>query len=186
MLRYFFDTEFMDDGQALELISLGVVSEDGSRELYCINAEMNLGRASSWVQENVLPRLPKLSHSAWRSRADIRRTLMEFLLDVDSKQRDAIEMWSYYASYDWVVLCQLWGPMIHLPTNLPAHVMDVKQLAVMLDNPKLPLIDQGKAHSAIEDARWARTAWIALQDVRRGRYIENDPFAGKAGKAERA
>lgn len=174
MLRYFFDTEFMDDGQTLELISLGVVSEDGTRELYCINAEMNLGRASSWVRENVLPRLPKLSHSAWRCRADIRRALMEFLLDVNGKRPGAIEMWSYYASYDWVVLCQLWGPMIHLPTNLPAHVMDVKQFAVMLDNPKLPLIDQSKAHNALEDARWARTAWLELRAEQAKQYGRED------------
>ena len=34
-MRYFYDTEFIDDGRTVELISIGVAAEDG-RECYSI------------------------------------------------------------------------------------------------------------------------------------------------------
>lgn len=35
-MRYFYDTEFIDDGRTIELISIGMVSEDG-REYYAVS-----------------------------------------------------------------------------------------------------------------------------------------------------
>jgi hypothetical protein len=43
-VRYFYDTEFIDDGYNIELISIGVVAEDG-REYYAISTEFNPERA---------------------------------------------------------------------------------------------------------------------------------------------
>jgi len=37
-VRFFYDTEFIDNGRTIELISIGVVSEDG-REYYAISTE---------------------------------------------------------------------------------------------------------------------------------------------------
>ena len=55
-MRYWFDTEFIDDGLTIDLISIGIVSED-ERELYLENAHFDLGAASTWVRENVFPKL---------------------------------------------------------------------------------------------------------------------------------
>lgn len=52
-MRYFIDTEFIEDGQTIDLISIGIVSEDG-REYYAINRQCNFRKASDWVLENVL------------------------------------------------------------------------------------------------------------------------------------
>ncbi len=38
------------------------------------------------------------------------------------------EFWAYYADYDWVVLCQLFGTMMDLPAHWPMFCMDIKQL----------------------------------------------------------
>src|SRR4051812_11038169 len=34
-MKYFYDTEFLEDGQTIELISIGIVAEDG-REYYAV------------------------------------------------------------------------------------------------------------------------------------------------------
>jgi hypothetical protein len=52
-MKYWFDTEFLENGDSLDIISLAFVSEDG-RELYLVNNECDYSRASSWVIENVL------------------------------------------------------------------------------------------------------------------------------------
>ena len=55
-MRYFIDEEFIEDGHTIDLISIGIVCEDG-RELYLQSTEFNPRKASKWVQENVLPHL---------------------------------------------------------------------------------------------------------------------------------
>lgn len=56
MTRYFMDAEFAEDGHTIDLISIGIVAEDG-RELYLQSAEFNPKRANERVQANVLPHL---------------------------------------------------------------------------------------------------------------------------------
>jgi len=56
-VKYFLDTEFIEDGVTIDLISIGMVSEDG-RELYLGNAECQFLMASPWVVENVYPHVP--------------------------------------------------------------------------------------------------------------------------------
>ena len=60
-MRYFIDTEFIDNGQTIDLISIGIVCEDG-RELYLQSADFDSSRASQWVHENVIERLSMCSH----------------------------------------------------------------------------------------------------------------------------
>jgi hypothetical protein len=173
MLRYFFDTEFMEDGSTIELVSIGMVSEDGRSELYCVNGEANFSKASPWVRTHVLRHLPKMADRAWKTKAEIRRAVLEFMYGGTQPPRPALELWAYYASYDWVVFCQLFGTMMDVPPALPEHCMAVKQYAVMLGSPKLPLVDQSTVHNALVDARWTREAWLVLQaEARRRRETE--------------
>ena len=76
-MRYFYDTEFIEDGRTIELISIGVVAEDG-REYYAVSTEFDPERAGSWVRANVLPKLPPPASQLWRSRKQIRLDLEEF------------------------------------------------------------------------------------------------------------
>lgn len=59
-MRYFYDTEFLENGAGIDLISIGIVTEDGSREYYAVNADMPLERIKShhWLMQNVWPHLP--------------------------------------------------------------------------------------------------------------------------------
>ena len=153
-MRFWFDTEFYEDGRTIELISIGVVAEDG-RTYYAETPDAKrLARSSRWLAQNVSPHLT-LDNRHTYDRWMIADALIEFM-------GDKPEIWAYYADYDWVALCQLFGTMLNLPKGWPMFCRDVKQLAVDLGNPKLP--DQKSAeHNALADALWTREAWEFLQ-----------------------
>ena len=71
---------------------------------------------------------------------------------------DNPEFWAYYGAYDWVCLCQLFGPMINLPKGWPMYARDLKQLVDMLGNPRLPK-QLTAEHHAINDAMLVKEAW---------------------------
>ncbi len=80
------------------------------------------------------------------------------------------EFWAYYADYDWVVLCQLYGTMMDLPTEWPMYCRDVKQLCDDLGNPTLPK-QTSTEHNALDDAIWTRAAWGFLQKLKRSKTL---------------
>lgn len=154
-MRFWFDTEFIENGRTIDLISIGIVAEDG-RELYLENEECRTHRASQWVQDNVLPHL--FGGEALVDRVQMRTAVLNFVEDGNGKP----EFWAYYSAYDWVALCQLFGTMMDLPKGWPMYCRDLKQLCDDKGNPPLP--EQGKGeHHALADARWTRDAWKFLQ-----------------------
>jgi hypothetical protein len=147
-VRYFYDTEFIEDGRTIELISIGVIAEDG-REYYAVSTEFDPERAGSWVRANVLPKLPPPSSQLWRSRRQIRADLEEFL-GVD--RGEPIELWAWVGAYDHVVLCQLWGTMPELPRAIPRFTRELRQLWEERGSPRFPPRSRD-AHDALVDAR---------------------------------
>jgi|SRR5215469_4932130 len=61
MTKYFIDTEFVDTGREIDLISIGIAVEDG-RELYLQSVEFDIDKADPWVVENVMPHLALCPH----------------------------------------------------------------------------------------------------------------------------
>lgn len=152
-MRFWFDTEFIEDGKTIELISIGVVSDDYRwGGYYAEVAECDHSRASPWVRDNVL------SHLQGGSAVKPRHVIANDLIEVFGANP---EVWAYYGSYDWVVLCQLYGTMMQLPKGWPMYVKDVKQLCDMLGNPALPKQGKGE-HHALADAKWTKDAWHFL------------------------
>ena len=150
-MRIWFDTEFIEDGRTIDLVSIGMVAEDG-REYYAEAAECDRSRADEWVRGNVFPHL--IDHHQ-KPRSEIATDIIRFA-------GYAPEFWAYYADYDWVALCQLYGRMIDLPKGWPMFCRDVKQWCVDLGNPKLPP-QETTEHHALADARWTKTAWTFLE-----------------------
>lgn len=148
-MKFWFDTEFIEDGKTIDLISIGVVAEDG-RSFYAESSECDLSRASEWVQENVLPHLKGVAVP----RIQIADSLVRFM-------GEKPVIWGYYADYDWVVLCQLFGTMMDLPNGWPMYCRDVKQLCDSLSNPILPE-RKTPEHHALADAKWTKDAWEFL------------------------
>lgn len=173
-MRYFLDTEFTEDGRTIDLISIGIVAEDG-REFYAESTEADLSKASEWVQENVLPHLwsrqsDQRAANAWSrdgghggllTRSAIKRELLDYVAEAG----ESPEFWGYYADYDWVAVAQLFGTMMDLPADWPMFCMDLKQEAVRLGNPTLP--EQSSAeHHALADARWNQQVYDFLGGLR--------------------
>lgn len=160
-MRYFYDCEFIEDGRTIDLVSIGVVAEDG-REYYAVSTEFDPERAGKWVRNNVLPKLPPVSSSLWKSRARIRDDLLAFLIP-----RPAVvpELWAWVAAYDHVALCQLWGPMTALPQTLPRYTRELRQYWEEHGSPALPAAPSD-AHDALADARHNLVKFDAIQAVR--------------------
>ncbi|WP_078311818.1 MULTISPECIES: polyadenylate-specific 3'-exoribonuclease AS [unclassified Mycobacterium] len=159
-MRYFYDTEFIDDGRTIELISIGMVCEDG-REYYAVSTAFDPQQAGPWVRQNVLPKLPALSSPLWRSRGQIRDELAEFLGLNGGGPTDPIELWAWVGAYDHVALCQLWGPMTALPRPIPRFTLELKQLWHDLGQPTVPK-RPADSHDALVDARYNLARYRAM------------------------
>lgn len=155
-MRIWFDTEFIEDGKTIELVSIGLVREgDDGYYAELLEALPHYERADPWVKENVLRHM--IGGNALKSRSDVAQDILRFV-------GEKPEFWAYYADYDWVALCQLYGRMIDLPNGWPKFCRDVKQLCMDRGNPKLPA-QRSTEHHALMDACWTREAWEFLQDV---------------------
>ena len=148
-MRHFYDTEFIDNGRTIELISIGVAAEDG-REYYAVSTEFAPEQAGRWVRTHVLPKLPSPSSPVWKSRAQIRSDLEEFF-GIDGNE--PIELWAWVGAYDHVALCQLWGPMTALPPAVPRFTHELRQLWEDRGCPDMPP-RPADAHDALVDARY--------------------------------
>lgn len=138
-MKIIFDTEFIEDGRTIDLLSIGMVREDGER-YYAEPEETDRSRASEWVQQNVLLTLT----GPTKPRATIAAEVIEF---VGAEP----EFWAYYADYDWVALCQLYGTMMDLPDGWPMYCRDFKQFA---DERGLQVSQNDSDHNALGDALW--------------------------------
>lgn len=159
-MRFFLDTEFTTDvPEEVELISIGVVGEDGS-EFYAVSNEFETDRCGPWVTENVLPLLEPRDDPVWRTRAQIRDDLVAFLGD------RATEMWGYSPGYDWWVVHSLFGRWGNLPEAFPWNCWDLKQWAWHLGVvDSLPSQTELPVHHALADARHDRMVHGFLADV---------------------
>jgi len=155
-MRYFLDTEFNDNGKTIQLISIGLVSEDG-REYYAeasFDWESSIGNII-WLKNNVKPYLT--------GNTKISSTIANDIVNFIGSDRP--EFWAYYASYDWVVLCQLYGTMMDLPKRWPKYCNDIQQeikrLGISyLDLPKM----KGNLHNALDDAKDVKSIYNYIKD----------------------
>lgn len=176
-MKVFYDTEFLEDGNTIRLISIGMVREDG-KSLYRVVYDYSLLKdvyAHAWLRNNVFPSLPyemtedgiAMDHGHpdymnIRSKAEIADDVKKFLGDTDP------ELWAYYSAYDHVALCQLWGRMIDLPTGIPMYTNDLKSELVRLGSPRVPEQAEGH-HNALADAQWNKSTYEYLEWLERAR-----------------
>ncbi len=155
-MKYFIDTEFIENFNKplfgknrhfIDLISIGIVCEDG-REYYAVSNEFNPKDADDWVKENVIDKieaqlfqkqstfakshfsftLKQLLKQFGKSNKQIAHEITMFCNPVNEKEFTPHEFYGYYADYDWVLFCSLFGRMIDLPTGFPMYCIDLKQM----------------------------------------------------------
>ena len=142
----------------IELISIGIVSED-DREYYAICNEFDkqIAWENEWLRENVLKSIweelapvynPKLYAEGklnfdlisftilimkyGKTREQITEEIKAFTINYSESEEeiwDKPKFYGYYADYDWVVFCWLFGRMIDLPENFPMYCIDLKQIS---------------------------------------------------------
>jgi 3' exoribonuclease, RNase T-like len=181
------DCEFLDDGRTIDLISMGIVRDDGA-EYYAVNREAPWGQIlhHPWLRDNVLPHLPQngkhvhyLLEARWwldqdhpdvRDHTQIAQEVATFI-----QQMPNPELWGWHPAYDFVALCQLWGPMVNRPPGIPDRVNDVRQEYARrgLTGADAPAQNARSVHNALHDARWIRQAHRQILTVgERGEWHE--------------
>ena len=165
-MKYFFDTEFKEEPNTIQLISIGIKAEDG-REYYAVSKDFDIDYIweDKWLKDNVLPSIlndlggTELTIDNLKSLIDKNgKSNDQIASDIKEFCDDAPEFYAYYADYDWVVFCWLFGRMIDLPEGFPMFCIDLKQEmdSMGLDdnwkNKNCPSPDG--EHNALVDARW--------------------------------
>lgn len=157
----YYDFEFIEDGRTIDPISIGMVTDD-HQQYYAVNLGISPARIYEhpWLRENVLPHLPvRNAHSKHLIAWDETNTCVKPLQTIANEVRDFIletperALWSWYAAYDHVALCQLWGPMSQLPRGVPMYTNDLKQECVRLGDPRIPFPPELSSHNALDDAK---------------------------------
>jgi hypothetical protein len=164
--KYFYDTEFKEDGKTIDLISIGIVCEDG-REYYAVSSEFDTKAVAkdNWLMDNVMSSIGYMDEiqymnvtgmpvkdltvidASLRSRREIRNDILDFTYGTWP------EFWAWYGAYDHVALCQLFGRMVDLPGKFPMFTADLKQIHKAAGSPVMPKQTEGN-HNALDDARF--------------------------------
>lgn len=188
--HYCYDTEFLENGETIELISIGIVCDDG-REYYAVNSDMPADRIrkDTWLLENVWRHLPlrgykrepysvggelkERTKDGWEGFLDttsllvkpkwvIANEVREFILE-SPRHGDTPFLWAYYSAYDHVALAQLFGKMINLPDGIPMFTHELKQLMETMPGSWEPPAQDEDEHHALADARWNMRVLKAIQ-----------------------
>lgn len=170
-MKYFLDTEFIERPGSIQLISIGIVGEDG-RTFYAENTSFDERDADEWVRANVLENLKWYNcrthtmnlgdfrnddtcYEVFGNQTLIRNSLLYFF-----KGDLSPEFYGYYADYDWVIFCWIFGKMIDLPKGWPKYCRDLKQ---MLDESgKDKIAGPQDEHNALVDALWNKELYEYL------------------------
>jgi hypothetical protein len=165
-MRIWFDTEFIDTGNAILLLSIGAIREDDAT-YYAEPHDTPIAQASDWVRTNVLPLMARFDERRYRRRIDspikprpqIAEELIEFAGTLP-------EWWAYVDSYDWIALSQLYGPLTERPMTWPMRSRDVRELfdlSGMKGEPEDWVPAPRNIHHALSDAKWDRALWHCIQ-----------------------
>ncbi len=182
-MKYFIDTEFKEKPCTIDLISIGIVCEDG-REYYALCNEFNLKEAwkDEWLREHVLlPIYKEYIHGDMQNVLAFSINSLKHVMKTFGKSKKQIandlkifchhpEFYAYYASYDWVVFCWIFGRMLDLPKGFPMYCKDIKQ---MMDDKGLTkewkrenCPDPIGEHNALIDARWNLNLYLKLIEIK--------------------
>lgn len=213
--RNFLSSWFRDKPlHTIQLVSIGIVDENG-RSYSAISNEYRYKDASDWVKENVIvPLYMKTVSGDARNCMDadnfhkvygepllkIMKGVLAFtgcVVDANggygiSKHVAEPQFYGYYADYDWVLFCSLFGTMMDLPKGFPMYCNDLKQeldrkvgnfnnsdflthfhvkMPMTLDE-KLTIVKKRhdypvcqSEHDSLNDANWNRQLYKFLVDL---------------------
>jgi hypothetical protein len=182
--KFFYDTEFHEDGKTIDLISIGIVRGDG-KEYYAVSSEADYRRIyeNSWLMNHVMNTIEHVVVETpgsnqftiipvgpyVRTRRQIRDDILAFVTETQDEFNDPhgearAELWAWYGDYDHVALCQLFGKMIDLPDKFPMFTRDLRQHWEYKQYPALPEQEEGE-HNALDDARYNKVLFDYFESL---------------------
>lgn len=162
-IRVFMDTEFINTGEHIELVSIGMVDEYNN-EYYGVSNEFDASKANDFVREIVLPKLPPFKER--KPLLEIRREIQEFI------GYKSIQLYLYYGAHDYILFKRLMGEIWPDGTSIPQSYIDLNQMIFHLyaknstkDKVKFEYPPKGKnAHNSLVDARWTKKLFENIQE----------------------
>jgi len=157
-MKYFFDTEFIEWAGGIDLVSIGIVSENGDT-FYAESTNFDERNADQWVKDNVLAKLRwwgnEMSSKGYCNLAQhtgakgewnaevfateklIGEAILRWIDDCEKRANQTpgskhlsheLEFFAYYGAYDWVLFARIFGRLIDKPEKFPMWVRDLKQM----------------------------------------------------------
>lgn len=208
-MRYYIDLEFYEvekpnkvlgitvsHSKIIDFVSIGIISQN-SDKYYAINEDsylLSLQNPPKWMKDNVISKLNNDPPSAFKSVEMIKSEILNFMKD-DFEPR----FYGYYADYDWVVFCSIFGGMLEVPAKFPKYCVDVKQnldnkiskLHLTKENIGLVSLDKYKYANFDEKLKWVQSLPNYPKHIREHHALfdamfakEMDQFIKKAWKNE--
>lgn len=169
-MRIYIDSEFMEDGKVIIPLSLAAVAENGDA-WYGVFLDSDRNEANEFVRENVLPYLDNIPLevrndvvSLIECHGDKKQVADSFLNWVKSFGEPP-EFWANYGAYDWVLVCQMYGPMKDLPDGWPMFCRDIQQEKT---NPTQWLPRARVPHNCLSDAVSVKERYEYLEHLKAG------------------
>ena len=164
-VNVFLDTKFTDFKDC-ELISIGLVSEDGAHQFYAERSDFLLARCNEWVLGNILPLL------GWGTASSMsRRALHDALWSwFEALPEPAVLLFDY--STDWCLLAEalLSQGQHRIPASIAStqSIAELKKESLFADTMARYYANGHPRHHALTDAQAQRVGWLAWkwsQDV---------------------
>jgi hypothetical protein len=178
-MEIYYDWEFLENGETIRPISLGMIREDGEEYYAIVNDALTIRDASlhPWLKANVLPYLPLIqpitagkpywdtAHPDYKYVKRIEKIADEvkaFIREVPDPQ-----LWAYFAAYDHVCLAQLWGVMVDMPIGIPQRTNDVAQeLGRLGYHPgRMEGLQRHNALSDAKEVKWLRESCEVFENL---------------------
>ena len=132
-MKIFFDTEFTGLHQKTSLISIGLISDNGST-FYAEFNDYDKSQVDDWISNNVIKNLDyndslelflEKGHNIF-----MKDNTKVIALELEKwlKQFDNIKMWSDCLAYDWVLFNQIFGHAFKIPKNVFYIPFDISTL----------------------------------------------------------
>ena len=97
-MRFFLDTEFIEDGERIHPLAVAIVDEVGAA-FYAVITDVDRSLAGDWVKANVLPYLderPADAYCMMGTRSEVAEAIRQWVAD----RTDTPEFWADYAAYN--------------------------------------------------------------------------------------
>lgn len=180
-MKYYLDTQFHEYKKngidTIDLLSLGLLSEsDEMVHFYNKDFDVKDAWLHEYVRESVLPKvfenlydihihetnnigdllkieevfninnLTSLLKLYGKTKEEIKNGIISFVGD------NKAQFVGYYADYDWVCFCKIFGKMIDLPKNFSMYAIDLKQTLdekLRIENGEIIKVEEVKDHKLV-------------------------------------